>query len=173
MTRRTVTYLELWDQLGYMFTLFLWLDDTFLLWLLADDSLYNIVALLRSLKPLPIKQIITIPNSYCHLFVSTALGCAEFSGFLVTPSHRGVLGHSLGLLCTLLSWPLLTLLGGLVSFRDILALFFLNSLTADNIIFNLDVMYSNSMLWLRTYLSVFYVWARNQLESLQDPKQKA
>ena len=44
-----VTYLELGDKLRHMFTLFLWLDDTFLFWLLADDSLDNVVALLRSL----------------------------------------------------------------------------------------------------------------------------
>ena len=47
---RVDSYLELRDQLSDVLTLFLWLDDTLLLWLLADDSLGDIVTLFGSLQ---------------------------------------------------------------------------------------------------------------------------
>ena len=42
--------LKLWDELGDVFTLFLWLNHTFLLGLLTNNSLHFGVTLFRTLQ---------------------------------------------------------------------------------------------------------------------------
>jgi len=111
--------LELRDQLGHVFTLFLRLDDALLLGLLADDSLGHIVTLLGS------------------LFVAAASRGTQLSRLLVAAGHGGVLRYGLLRQRTLLLGPALAVVLGLVTHSLLLALHLVHSLAAHHVVLNL------------------------------------
>ena len=159
-----VCYLELGDQLGHMFTLLLWLNHTFLLRLLTDNSLYFVVTLLWSLTLLSRHHPHPHPHHYnkTHLCEGAALGSTELSGLLVTAGHRGVLRHRLLGQRTLLLRPGLTVGLGLVANSLVLALLLLHRLAGHHVVLHL---HTRNKLWCGVVWCV--VWLCAELRSLR------